>query len=297
MVPLRTVLNNGDVVEITTQTGHQPSKDWLALVKTTRARNKIRQVINASERERAIDIGQKALEKEARRMGVSLAKLPTGEFDQLIADYGFSKRDDLEATVGYGRVSARQVLSRFAANPPAAPADTTPTAPRVGPFDKNDNSDLVLRVSGIDDMLIYRAKCCNPIRGESVVGYITRGKGVAVHSIHCTNVTSLLYEIDRKIDVEWARLSADKDKATGDTFQVKMQVYSEDRPGVLNQITSVLTSESSNIRSLEARPDEKRGADSAIIEMTIEVRDKKQLDRVISGIRRIAGVRDVERSS
>ena len=250
----------------------------------------IRQVINASERERAIDIGQKALEKEARRMGLSLARLPTGDMDQLISDYGFSKREDLEAALGYGRVSAKQVLSRFAASPAAVevPAQRIPVP---------DPGDLVLRVSGIDDMLIYRAKCCNPIRGESVVGYITRGKGVAVHSIHCTNVTSLLYEVDRKIDVEWARLSADKDKAAGDSFQVKMQVYSEDRPGVLNQITSVLTGESSNIRSLEARADEKRGADSAIIEMTIEVRDKKQLDRVIAAIRRIAGVRDVERSS
>jgi GTP pyrophosphokinase len=253
----------------------------------------VRQLINATERERAIEIGRKALEKEARRMGTSLPRIPAADMQQLVSDYGFAKSEDLEAALGYGRLSAKQVLSRFAPSSSAAAASPPEPAP-ARPVDPGGASDLVLRVSGVDDMLIYRAKCCNPIRGESVVGYITRGKGVAVHAVNCSNVTSLLYEADRKIDVEWARPG---DKSNADTFQVKMQVYSEDRPGVLNQITSVLTSENSNIRSLEARADEKRGADSAIIEMTIEVRDKKQLDRVVAGIRRIAGVRDVERSS
>ncbi|HZO51569.1 MAG TPA: ACT domain-containing protein, partial [Bryobacteraceae bacterium] len=153
---------------------------------------------------------------------------------------------------------------------------------------ESDNGDLVIRVTGADDLLVYRAKCCNPIRGEAIVGYITRGKGVGVHSLSCPNVQNLMYEVDRRIDVEWAR-------AAIDNFMVKMVVYTEDRPGVLNQLTSVLTHENSNIRSLEARSDERRGPDNAIVDMTVEVRDKKQLERVVAGMRRIPGVRDVER--
>lgn len=293
IVPLRTPLRNGDVVEIVTQSGHMPSKDWLSLVKTSRARNKIKHVINASERERAIDIGQKALEREARRLGIALSRIGRGEMDQVASDYGCAKLEDLHASLGYGKVSARQILSRFAPTgellPPAPPAPVppppaTPIPGHPGP----DNSDLVIRVTGADDLLVYRAKCCNPIRGEAIVGYITRGKGVGVHSLSCPNVQNLMYEVDRRIDVEWAR-------AATDNFMVKMVVYTEDRPGVLNQLTSVLTHENSNIRSLEARSDERRGPDNAIVDMTVEVRDKKQLERVVAGMRRIPGVRDVER--
>ena len=122
---------------------------------------------------------------------------------------------------------------------------------------------------------MYRAKCCNPIRGEAIVGYVTRGKGVAVHSLTCTNVQNLMYEVERKIDVEWAR-------ATAETFLVKLVVHSEDRPGILNQLTTVLFDEQSNIRSLEARADDERATDGAVIDITVEVRDKKQLERVVS---------------
>jgi GTP diphosphokinase / guanosine-3',5'-bis(diphosphate) 3'-diphosphatase len=146
----------------------------------------------------------------------------------------------------------------------------------------------VVRVRGIDDLLVYRAKCCNPIRGEPIVGYITRGKGVGVHSTTCPNVNNLMYELERKIEVEWAR-------AGGDSFQVQMMVYAEDRPGILNQLTSVLTQESSNIRSLEARSEDRRGAECAVIDMRIEIRDKKQLERIVAAMRRVSGVRDVER--
>lgn len=151
-----------------------------------------------------------------------------------------------------------------------------------------DDKDLVIRVKGVDDIMTYRAKCCNPIRGEPIIGYITRGKGVAVHSTSCHNVVSLIYESERRIDVEWAR-------AVNEAFEVHIIVYSEDRPGVLNQLTQILFHENSNIRSLEARADEERGGDAAIVEMAVEVRDKKQLERVMSSMRRIPGVRDVER--
>jgi GTP pyrophosphokinase len=290
IVPLRTPLKNGDVVEIVTQAGHMPSKDWLALVKTSRARSKIKHVINATERERAIEIGQKALERESRRLGVALSRIPKEDLERVASDYGQAKMEDLHAALGYGKVSARQILQRFTPEGTQAPAPP-PEIPAPPPQQRQaqeEAQDLVIKVHGVDDLLTYRAKCCNPIRGEGIVGYITRGKGVAVHSLACPNVQNLMYEADRRIDVEWARAASDK-------FLIRMVVYTEDRPGVLNQLTSVLTHEDSNIRSLEARADEKRGGDNAIVEMTVEVRDKKQMERVISGMRRIAGVRDVER--
>ncbi len=169
--------------------------------------------------------------------------------------------------------------------PSRAPVPNAPGAPGGAP---GDQGDLVIKVKGVDDLLVYRAKCCNPIRGEAIVGYVTRGKGIAVHSKNCTNVQNLMYEVERKIDVEWAR-------AVTETFPVRVVVHTDDRPGMLNQLTSVLVAEQSNIRTLEASSDDKRG-DGAIIDMTVEIRDKKQLERVAAAIRRISGVRDVERT-
>ena len=161
-------------------------------------------------------------------------------------------------------------------------------SPAVPPSNVNDK-DLILKVRGVDDIMVYRAKCCNPIRGESIVGYITRGKGVAVHSVNCTNVQNLMYEVERKIEVEWA-------KAVTESFLVKLVIYTDDRPGMLNQLTSALFNEGTNIRTLEAQPDASRSDGSALVNVAIDVKDKKQLERIVSSLRRISGVRDVERS-
>ncbi len=142
-------------------------------------------------------------------------------------------------------------------------------------------------VKGVDDLLTYRAKCCNPIRGEPIVGYITRGKGVAVHSHRCPNVVNLLYEAERRIEVEWAR-------AAGESFHVRLVVHTDNRTGMLNQLTQILFDEDINIRSVEAHADE-RSLDAAVVEMTIDVRDKKQLEKVVGAMRRVSGVRDIER--
>jgi guanosine-3',5'-bis(diphosphate) 3'-pyrophosphohydrolase len=294
IVPLRSSLRNGDIVEIMTQPGHEPSKDWLALVKTSRARNKIKHVINAQEREKAIEIGQKYLEKEARRFAVSLGKVAKSDLEKVAAEYGYGKIEDLHAALGYGRFSARQVLQKVAPaqfkdpqQEAGRPAATTPEAPApFAPATPGMDKDAVIRVKGMDDLLVYRAKCCNPIRGESIVGYVTRGKGVAVHSRMCPNVQSLMYDAERKIEVEWAR-------NTADSFPVKIVVHTDDRPGMLMQLTSVLSGENTNIRSLEAKTEVDH--DGALVEMTVDVRDKKQLEKLVGAMRRISGVRDVER--
>ena len=294
IVPLRYALRNGDIVEIMTQPGHQPSKDWLTLVKTARARNKIKHVINASERLKAIEIGEKYLEKEARRLGVQLSKVSKSDLESVAADYGYGKIEDLYAGLGYGKFSARQVLQKVAPNqvlPETSEgskgAATQPeTAPTPAGAPRGPDGDAVIRVKGVDELLVYRAKCCNPIRGEAIVGYVTRGKGVAVHSKLCSNVQNLMYDVERKIEVEWAR-------STADAFPVKISVHTDDRPGMLAQLTSVLSGENTNIRSLEAKTE--TAMDGALVEMIVDVRDKKQLEKLVAAMRRISGVRDVER--
>ena len=295
IVPLRSSLRNGDIVEIMTQPGHQPSKDWLGFVKTSRARNKIKHLINANERTKAIEIGEKYLDKEARRLGVQMARIGNQQLDRVAADYGYSKAEDLYAALGYGKMSARQVLSKAAPGvvadeaeePSPAPGEFAAGAPAgaAAPGRAGDR-DAVIRVRGIDDLLVYRAKCCNPIRGESIVGYVTRGKGVAVHSKMCPNVQNLMYDVERKIEVEWVRTAED-------AFPVRIVVHTDDRPGMLSHLTALLSDENTNIRSLQAKTE--LDQDGGVVEMTVDVRDKKQLEKLVAAMRRISGVRDVER--
>src|ERR1700689_1498398 len=200
MVPLRHKLHSGDIVEILTQSGHKPSRDWLGLVKSSRSRNKIKHWLNLHQRERSIEIGRKVIEKEARKYRIALKEIKDEELLKVAAAYGLGRVDDLMSGIGYGKYSARQVLARL------LPAGTTPSMAgdieAGGLFNKPGAIASVVRrvfgdhnaimVKGQGDMLVYRARCCNPIRGEGIVGYITRGKGVAVHAVSCPNVTNLL---------------------------------------------------------------------------------------------------------
>ena len=216
------------------------------------------------------------------------------ELERVAGEYGYSKMEDLHAALGYGKFSARQVLQKLAPDQVAAEAaaPSRPSPPRRAgraPAARAATGDLVIKVKGIDDLLVYRAKCCNPIRGEGIVGYVTRGKGIAVHSTNCTNVQNLMYEVERKIDVEWAR-------AATETFPVRVVVHTDDRPGMLNQLTSVLFGRADQYPQPGSQLGRQARRDGAVIDMTVEVRDKKQLERVVAAIRRISGVRDVERT-
>ncbi|HYM09801.1 MAG TPA: bifunctional (p)ppGpp synthetase/guanosine-3',5'-bis(diphosphate) 3'-pyrophosphohydrolase, partial [Bryobacterales bacterium] len=285
IVPLKSKLRNGDIVEILTQAGHTPSRDWLALVKTSRARQKIKHWININQREKAVEIGSRLLEKEARRASVSLSKIPGEAMERVAGEYGCGKMEDLLAALGYGKYSARQVLSKLA--PLEAPAEPARDGVRQVPVRSplhHGSGDAVI-VKGFDDLLVYRAGCCNPIKGEPIVGYVTRGKGVAVHSKTCPNVENLMYEAERRIEVEWA-------KSAEASYPVRLTIHTDDRPGMLNEVTSILSNDNTNITSIEASTETGR---AATIEMTLEVQNMKQLERILGAMRRISGVRDVER--
>ena len=287
MVSLRHEIVSGDVVEILTQKNHTPSRDWLSFVTSSHARSKIRQWLNFHEREEATDMGKKLLEKESRHFPRGLKKIPQADWDKLIADYGLSKQEDLYAAVGFGKYSARQVLSRLLGEPDKrTESETEESKPTLVKTVKRmlGFGEAPLIVKGHDDLLVYRAKCCNPIPGDDIVGYITRGRGVAVHTRACPNVQNLMYQTERRIAVEWGSGSAA-------TFPVQLSIRAKDRAGLLAEITAVISGAGSNIRSLESRPDRQ----NARIEASLEIVDRRQLETILTNIRKISGVFGVER--
>ncbi len=287
MVPLRHPLSNGDVVEISTQKGHAPSRDWLSFVRTSRARSKIRQWINLHERKQATEVGRRLIEREARQAGVSLKKISQEEMLRVATEYGRHKLEDLYADLGYGKYSARQVLAKLTGQsieekPQGDGQDGTKIVSSVKRMlGIRDSSILVL---GHDNLMVYRAKCCNPIPGDPIIGYVTRGRGVAVHNTSCPNVQKLLYQSERRINVQWS------DVAQG-TYPVTLVVHGKDRPGLLADITGVISGVGANIQVLDSRPDNLQ----ARVEATVDITDRNQLERILRNMKRISGVFGVER--
>jgi GTP diphosphokinase / guanosine-3',5'-bis(diphosphate) 3'-diphosphatase len=297
IVQLRYKLHSGDIVEILTQPGHQPSRDWLGFVKSSRAKQKIKHWLKIHQRERAIEIGRKLIEKEARKYRIALKEISEAELSKVAAENGLGRPDDLLAAIGYGKFSARSILARLA---PTSAASATHGAEVEDPGSSFTNvvrrvfggDATAIKVKGHDDLLVYRARCCNPIRGEEIVGYVTRGKGVAVHSKTCSNVENLMYEPERRIAVEWG-----KDGTVGTApvwqtgFAVKLVVLCDNRPGMLKQITAVISDANTNIRNIEAKTAETH----ATVDIIVDIADMKHLERIITGVRKIPGVRDVQR--
>ncbi|HEY6358530.1 MAG TPA: TGS domain-containing protein, partial [Vicinamibacterales bacterium] len=287
IVPLRTRLENGDIVEIVTQPSHKPSRDWLSFVTTSRARNKVRHAIHAEDKTRSLEIGRRLVETEARRFGVDRGRYTDEALNALASEYGAAKAEDLFVMIGYGKLTARAVLTRLVGQDTLrerAPdgAFTTVVKRVLG------GGNQKIKVRGVDDVMVFRARCCNPIRGETIVGYITRGKGVSVHSVTCPNVVNLLYAPERRIDVEWDRSS----DPSPDTVRLKIAVA--DRRGILADVSSRIAGINTNIRDFEATVDaDHQGS----IRMTVEITDVKHLDRVMKAIRGVDGVLAVERAS
>ncbi|MGI9102908.1 MAG: ACT domain-containing protein [Terriglobales bacterium] len=260
------------------------------MVKSSRARQKIKHWLNVHQRERAIEIGRKLIEKEARKYRVPLKDIKEEQYQKVASEIGLGRPDDLMAAIGYGKFSARQILARLSPAAAETPAQDTAEEKPGGLLRRVFGGESgAIKVKGHDDLLVYRARCCNPIRGEDIVGYVTRGKGVAVHAKSCPNVVNLLYESDRRIDVEWARPA--KEDAAGAAFPVKLTVFCDDRSGMLKQMTAVISDENINIRNIEART----ANSQATIDVVMEIEDLKHLEKIVGGLRKIPGVHDVQR--
>jgi GTP pyrophosphokinase len=303
MVQLRTKLKNGDIVEVVTQSGHTPSRDWLTFTKSSRARNKIKHWLNEHQRERAVEIGKKLLEREARKYKIPLNRITDADYVRVAGEYGVVTASDLLAAIGFGKYSSRQVLNKLspgALTPGLADADADSSVDtKLGGMSEavrrvhlNPRSDA-LEVEGQDDLLVYRARCCNPIRGEEIVGYVTRGKGVAVHARRCPNVQNLLYESDRRISVEWAPTAEETANGRKMTYPVKVIIYCDDRAGMLKELTAVISDDGTNIRGVDSKAG--TGAE-AVVEFVLEAEDMRHLTRIVNSLRRVSGVRDVQRA-
>jgi GTP pyrophosphokinase len=288
LVPLRTPLSNGDIVEIITSPDGRPRRDWMRLVKTSRARSKIRAHIDRRERERSIEVGRRLCDKELRRWGLNLKKsIAAGEFDEIASHFGVSKGDDVLAGVGYGKIAPKQVIARLL--PPDKLEEEAP-GPKRGIIPETVRRALgwddepVVNVEGMDDILVSRARCCDPIPGEPIVGYVTRGKGVSVHAADCANVEQLLMNPERQIPVVWRT-------AKGSTQPVKLHVEVEDRRGLLAEITSRISDAETNIRHIDSRVEAGRGR----ITLIVDVADVAHLHRIRQLINKIPGVLRVVR--
>ena len=288
LVPLRTPLSNGDIVEIVTAPNQVPSRDWLSSVVTSRARHKIRHFIHEEEKRQAVELGRRLLERELKKFRRTVRKLESdGVLQRELSQWGFTKPDDLYAAIGYGKLAPRAALERFVpaeelarAEPEKKESAVTRVVRKILPFGVPD-----IAVVGHNDLLAALAKCCNPVPGEKIVGYITRGRGVSVHSESCPNVKNLLYDPERRIDVAWG---GEKRASYG----IELEVVAEDRPGLIADVTQAIAGEGSNIRRIEARVGE---AGEGYVSVSLETSDLKQLEKILGRIRAITGVRDVIR--
>ncbi len=294
IVPLKSELQNGDVIEILTTSNSKPSRDWLNYVVTAKARNRVRHWISEQQRVESIDIGRKLLEKEADRFRIPHKKLITNdvEMKRIANEYGLGRPDDLLASIGYGKTLPRNVLAKYLGAEKFAELD--PEGRKETRFESGVKAvkkliglgeDAII-VKGVDNLLTTRARCCNPLRGETIIGYISLGKGIVVHNKRCKNVLQLMINKDRIIDVDWAKSEKEEIQS------VRIMVTTENRTGMLAGITNAIAEIKTGIRDAKANVSRD---DRGLIEVTVEVFDKKHLDRVVSSISQVSGVIDVER--
>jgi GTP pyrophosphokinase len=296
IVPLKYQIENGDVIEILTTPGHKPSRDWLNFVVTSKARNKIKHWVAEKQRAESVEVGRKMFEKEVVKFRLkSRQVLDSPLMEKFLTDNGYARIDDVFAAVGYGKLTARTVLIRFVPEDQLAEIEHAKTsrlqqvttvvkrALRIG--------DDSITINGVDDVLVYRAPCCNPIRGEEIIGYITRGKGIGVHARkRCKNVGNLLINRERIIEVNW------EEDGNREPYAVRLSVITEDRQGQLAALTNAIANIKTNIR--DARTDDHDYKDGIRkIDLTVDISDVKHLERVSSALKSVEGVLEVERIS
>jgi GTP pyrophosphokinase len=286
IVPLRYELRNGDTVEILTSPNQKPSKDWLKFVKTSRAKTKIRQWFTAEEREKSISLGREILEKELRKYDLQQAKLiKSGELAKVANEFSFQGVEDLIAAVGYGKMTANQIIGKIL---PQEELEQQREELREGRFKSlvqkitRSPKDALL-IKGIDNVMVRYAGCCNPVPGDKVIGFITRGRGVTIHTADCQNAMD--DDPHRKVEVEW-------DSTKEYSYPVRIRVYSEDKKGLLAEISQSLSSNKANIKNAKVDTTEDK---KAVSTFEVEIRDLNHLNKVIRSIEKIKGIHRVER--
>lgn len=294
MVPLRYQLQNGDTVEIVTSKTQQPSKDWLKIVVTNRAKSKIRAFVAEEQRMRSLLLGKDLLEKEFRKFGANPARFFKGEnFDRLLRDYGVHNVDELHAKVGYGKIEPKNVVDRLL-SPEEKVAMTPQQADDKSAMDKivrsaqvkSRKSGSLISVDGMSDVLVHFAKCCHPIPGDPIAGFISRGRGVTVHRSDCSKA----FEVDqmRKVEVQWTANQA----ADGQERLAKLRVICVDTPGLLKLLSEAFAAQQININSAQIRTTKDK---KAICHFDIAVKDAKQLSNAIFALQKIKGVINADR--
>jgi len=283
MVPLRHELMTGDVVEVVTTKNHHPSKDWLKFVKTVKARSRIRQWIKIQEKDRSITLGREMLDKAFRKSRLSFTTLSkSDEMEKVAEDFGFKAIEDLIANVGYGKITPLQIVRKFQPKPDAEDEEDPLISKIVGRPKKKKSGAGVL-VKGIEDILLKFGKCCQPVPGDPIIGYITQGFGVTVHRTNCVN--ALKMNPERKIEVSWTLDSTE-------TYPVKIRVNSMDRVGLLADVAVEISKYEANIVSANTRTRENKTVDSMF---TLAVKDTQHLEKVLSAIKQVKGVLRVKR--
>jgi GTP diphosphokinase / guanosine-3',5'-bis(diphosphate) 3'-diphosphatase len=279
LVPLRYALKSGDTVEILSNPTHKPSKDWLGFVKTSRAKTKIRQWIKTEQREQSIELGKALIEKELSKHDLSFSKvLKTGDLLASAKDYGFETLDDFFASIGYGLHTPLQVLGKL------IPESEKPGKLKQLIGSMKRPKDTSIKVKGIDDGMVVRfAKCCNPIPGDKIFGFITRGRGITVHTEDCSNTHA--YDEQRKVEVSW-------EMNKNFTYPVKLKISGDDRKGLISDISAVMAASKVNIISASAMTYPDRSA-AGIFE--VEIGNMSQLQKIMKSVQKIKGVRNVER--
>lgn len=287
IVPLNTVLNTGDIVEIlTTNSGKGPSRDWIKFVKTASARTKIRQYFKKEMKEENIKRGKDMLEREAKRRGYNLSELlSTAGLNYTMNRYTLSSIDDLYASVGFGGLTTNQIIVKLIdyfkrdllSKNPVAEIKTTSTT------GKSSSGNGVL-IRGYDDFLVRLSHCCNPVPGDKIVGYVSRGRGVSVHCVDCPNVKNM--EPERLIEAKW-------DDVISQNFLASLKIYCENKSGILAAVTTIISNMKISITGAFARSDNDNG--TAEITVMLEVKSTDQVEDVIQKLKTLPEVIDVHR--
>lgn len=289
IVPLRYQLMNGDIVEIITSAHHNPSRDWLKIAGTARAKSNIKAWMKAQQRERSVTLGQEICEKELMQYNISLSKAMRQKLLEKTAEhFGFSNVDRLMEGICYGKVPLRQLMAKIVPEKIFNEIERKKESTfhrLVKKVIKKPAAKKGVLVKGIDDILIRFGKCCNPIPGDEIIGFITRGRGVSVHQKECPSISDLEYDTERRIQVDWGAQSTL-------TRSVQLSIITRDKPGLLAQISNVIASVDVNISNITSV---KTDMDRALMNLSIDIIDLKQLQKIIKFIQQIKGVINVKR--